>query len=38
VSRVALAPFSFDPSAQAEMLARFGEEVIAPTSSVGAGG
>jgi probable F420-dependent oxidoreductase len=38
VSRIAVAPFSFDPPALADLLARFGEEVIAPTSSVGAGG
>jgi probable F420-dependent oxidoreductase len=38
VSRVVIAPLSFDPSAQADLLARFGEEVIAPTASVGAPG
>jgi probable F420-dependent oxidoreductase len=38
VSRVAIAPLSFDPSALAELLARFGEEVIAPTAAVGAPG
>jgi probable F420-dependent oxidoreductase len=38
VSRVAIAPLAFDPTALADLLATFGEEVIAPTAAVGASG
>jgi probable F420-dependent oxidoreductase len=38
VSRVAIAPPTFDPSALGDVLGRFGEEVIAATATVGAPG
>ncbi len=38
VSRVAIAPPTFDPSALGDVLGRFGEDVIAPTAAVGARG